>query len=289
MGAKLTTAAGVHDRAGPGAADVRPADADGIVLRRIESRQEYADCVRMQDEVWGAGFAERVPATILAITQKVGGVTAGAFAADGRLLGFVFGLTGVRGGRLVHWSDMLAVRPEARDRGLGTRLKHYQRELVRPLGVETILWSFDPLVARNAHLNLNHLGARVAEYVRDMYGSETGSALHGALETDRFIAEWDLTGVAPRAGGAPDPSAPVVNAPAADGTPTDGPLVDAPTVRVQIPDDIHAVLAADPALARRWRETTRRAFLWYLDRGYQVGGVGRVGGSGPVSYWLTPS
>jgi len=125
--------------------------------------------------------------------------------------------------------------------------------------------------------------------VRDMYGSETGSALHGALETDRFIAEWDLTGVAPRAGGAPDPSAPVVNAPAADGTPTDGPLVDAPTVRVQIPDDIHAVLAADPALARRWRETTRRAFLWYLDRGYQVGGVGRVGGSGPVSYWLTPS
>jgi predicted GNAT superfamily acetyltransferase len=289
MGAKLTTAADTRGGAAPGAGDVRAADADGIVLRRVETREEYADCVRMQDEVWGAGFAERVPATILAITQKVGGVTAGAFGPDGRLLGFVFGLTGVRGGRLVHWSDMLAVRPEARDRGLGTRLKRYQRDLVRPLGVETMLWTFDPLVARNAHLNLNHLGARVAEYVRDMYGSETGSALHGALGTDRFIAEWDLTGAAPPAGGAPDPSAPVVNAPSPDGAPTDGPLVDAPTVRVQIPDDIHAVLAADPAVARRWREATRRAFLWYLDRGYRVGGVGRVGGAGPVSYWLTAS
>ena len=76
------------------------------------------------------------------------------------MLGFVFGMTGVQDGRLVHWSDLLAVRPEARDRGLGRRLKLYQRSLVAELGVTRMLWTYDPLVARNAHLNLNALGAR---------------------------------------------------------------------------------------------------------------------------------
>ena len=42
------------------------------------------------------------------------------------MLGFVFGMTGVQEGRLVHWSDLLAVRPEARDRGIGRRLKLFQ-------------------------------------------------------------------------------------------------------------------------------------------------------------------
>ena len=86
----------------------------------------------------GARLLGRGPLSILKISQKVGGIAAGAFAPDGRMLGFVFGLTGVRDGRLFHWSHMLAVDPEARDLGLGTRLKLYQRELLLPSGVEGV-------------------------------------------------------------------------------------------------------------------------------------------------------
>lgn len=274
-----------------------PADRDGVVLRRVEGPEEYAACVQLQIETWGEGFTERVPATILRLAQFVGGVTAGAFAADGRLLGFVFGMTGVREGRLVHWSDLLAVQPTARDGGLGRKLKLYQRELLRPLGVEVMYWTFDPLVARNAHLNLNRLGAHVAEYVTDMYGPDTGSAVHGALGTDRFVVRWDLAPAGADAAAAADvradgaasraADAPVINEPD-DGrdVPTDCALLDVPAVRLEVPNDIMQVARDAPGVARRWRETTRRAFLWYLGRGYRVQGLQRDPLTGRAFYRL---
>ena len=40
-------------------------------------------------------------------------------------------------------------------------------------------WTFDPLVARNAHLNLNKLGAPVEEFVENMYGATNNSPMQG--------------------------------------------------------------------------------------------------------------
>src|ERR1035437_1464627 len=84
--------------------------ADGIVIREPATHDERANAVRLQEETWGAGFTERVPAAILLVGQKLGGVSAGAFARDGTLLGFVFGLTGMKHGRLAPRSDMLGLR-----------------------------------------------------------------------------------------------------------------------------------------------------------------------------------
>jgi predicted GNAT superfamily acetyltransferase len=261
---------------------------DGVVIRRVSTAGEYAECVGIQVETWGADFSERVPATILRVAQYIGGVTAGAFATDGMLLGFVFGMTGVRDGRPVHWSDLLAVRPAARERGLGRRLKLYQRELVRDLGVDTMYWTFDPLVARNAHLNLTRLGARVAEYAVDMYGEQLGSGLYPGLGTDRLIVRWDLgraigpSADAPDHDGADEPHQRregrpadrsvrhAVAVPRLSSQSVDQQLVDAPAVQVEIPSDIDALVARDSRAARRWRDATRRAFLWYLGRGYAV-------------------
>jgi predicted GNAT superfamily acetyltransferase len=278
---------------------------DGIIIRRLESHEDYEDTVALQDEIWGAGFSDRVPAAILRVAQKIGGVSAGAFDPDGRLLGFVFGLTGVRGGRIVHWSDMLAVREDARGKRLGERLKQYQRELVRGVGVETMLWTFDPLVARNAHFNLNRLRTGIAEYAPNLYGSNTGSVLHGSLPTDRFIAEWDLRREPPRAaervmsreGDAPDRAGAaetISTAPFATEV-ADGhvrlvqPFPDAPAVRVQIPHDIELVLALDTDTALEWRLATRGAFLHYLAHGYGVTGFDRGVGSEFPAYRLTRS
>lgn len=240
-----------------------------MIIRPFESHADRAQCVELQELTWGRGFTERVPAAMLLVAQEMGGVVAGAFADDGTMLGFVFGVTGLRHGRLAHWSDMLAVRPEARGARLGERLKEFQRNHCRQLGIESIYWTYDPLVARNAHLNLNRMGARVDEFVPAMYGEATNSPLQGDMPTDRFIVSWTVDpAVAALPLDALPPQLPlVVDADAAEGT-----LVDEPAVGVCVPRDISALAASDLAAARRWRFATRRAFAHYLPKGYHVRG-----------------
>jgi predicted GNAT superfamily acetyltransferase len=247
-------------------------------LRLLDSEADYAACVRLQRLTWGAGFGEVVPASVLKITSRVGGIVAGAFEGA-ELLGFVYGITGLHRGRLAHWSHMLAVRADARDHGIGLRLKHFQRDVLRGRGVRQILWSFDPLVARNAHLNLVRLRVRVDEYVPDMYPA-SNSELHG-FGTDRLVVAWDTGDAAPSDTGSADP---VAGAPFVSG---DEPAELAPpAVRIEIPPDIEAVAARSPEEARGWRAANRRAFTGWLGRGYAVAGF-RRDDRGRCGYLLT--
>lgn len=241
---------------------------DGTTLRPLATDDERAEAVRLQEETWGAGFSEKMPATVLYIAERTGGVAAGAFSPAGDLLGMVFGLTGVRDGMLVHWSDMLAVRPAAQGRHLGEALKRYQRNRCRAIGVRRMYWTYDPFVAKNARLNLNILGARVDEFIVDMYGTATNSSLHGSLGTDRFVVVWPVADEP-----TPLPSDPqtLVSAEIVAG-PEGAPdlLPDLPTVAVRIPHDYASLLAGDVTGARAWRLGARRAFQHYLSRGYGV-------------------
>ena len=243
---------------------------DDFIIRPLRSRGDCEAGVQLQRDIWGRDFADVVPATILQVSQRVGGVAAGAFAPDGRLAGFVFGISGVRDGAPAHWSDMLAVRPEARRRGLGRRLKLHQRRELLAAGVERVYWSFDPLVSRNARLNLAALGAEPVEYVPDMYG-DTASVLHRGLDTDRLIVEWRLRDPAVErilAGRPPEAPPEARTAPIATVTP-DGaepsPPPRTPWVRVELPADIGHLKASAPDAARRWQQHLRRAFTAYLD------------------------
>lgn len=266
------------------AAPTADSAAEDVVVRPLSSDGDFRACVELQKLTWGENFSECVPPTILKVSQRIGGVAAGAFDEGGGLLGFVFGMTGLAGGEAVHWSDMLAVRPEARNLGLGQRLKRFQADAVRELGVKRILWTFDPLVARNAHLNLNKLGARVVEYQPDMYGT-TESALH-RIGTDRFVVSWRFDGngadrdAAPSAGAA---DAPVLNG---DAPGSGAGELYAPVLRVEIPVDIDAVQRVSMEEAARWRRTTRAAFLAALERGYEVIGFERGSAAGPFYYVL---
>lgn len=248
----------------------------------MRTHEEFLACVALQLETWGSGFTEAVPATILKISQRLGGVTAGGFAGDGTLLGFVFGITGIERGEIVHWSDMLAVRSEAQSHGLGRRLKEFQRDAARASGATRMSWTYDPLVARNAHFNLNRLGVSIAEYVPDMYGADTGSALHSGVGTDRFIVDWpivpaDMGAAAARRDAASHAwelcTAPILNPRTAEGRDVDlseftGRLL--PKVRVEIPSDIFRVQEQSPARAAHWRAATRLALQWALANGYIV-------------------
>ncbi len=245
-------------------------------VRECATHAEYEACVRLQTETWGEGYRDVVTASLLKVSRRVGGVVAGAFLASGRMVGFVFGLTGVEGGRLVHWSHMMAVLPAYRDQGVGRRLKAYQWRVLREMGVERASWTFDPLVARNAHFNLNRLGVRFEEYVAEMY-ADTGSGLH-AFGTDRFVVSWLVVDGPSEAGAgvrAAVMAAPVVNVDEAGRPVIVAGTVPESRVRIGIPVDIEPMIATDLAGLVTWRRSTRSAFARYLGSGYGVTGFVR--------------
>jgi predicted GNAT superfamily acetyltransferase len=192
------------------------------------------------------------------------------------MLGFVFGLTGIRDGRPIHWSHMLGVRPEARGRGIGRMLKEHQRKLLRERGVPTIFWTFDPLAVGNAHLNLNLLGARVVEYVADMY-PPTGSPLHGTVPTDRFVVAWETDASRRPVASLPQAEAKIeVFTPAGEVLTTPSVAIDgdSPAVmRIELPTAFGSLLERDPAEAGKWRMAVRRGLMAALNAGYTVAGI----------------
>lgn len=259
-------------------------DTSRLTLRPFGSDEDYARCEALQRATWGQDFAEIASTTMMKISQKVGGVSAGAFDEEGELRGLVFGLTGLRKGRLAHWSHILATDSALRGLGLGRHLKLYQKDFLLHLGVRHMYWTYDPLVAKNAHLNLHRLGAEPVEYHRDFYGDGGDNELHRGIGTDRFIVEWRLAEefTPPSADQvARWRAAPMVNS-SAEGPPLEGEfsLPDAPTVRVEVPFDIQEVKGRDPAEALAWRGASRRALEGYFERAYRVRGFLRDGKRG---------
>jgi predicted GNAT superfamily acetyltransferase len=151
---------------------------------------EMKRAVEFQRLIWGASFSELVPAVVMWFASRTGGVIIGAFDGD-EMVGLLFGMTGWDGTRPLHWSDMLAVLPSHRGRGVGLALKRFQRERLLENGVTRVNWTFDPLEARNAHLNFARLGVTSHEYIRDCYGI-SDSPLHQGIGTDRLVVTWDL-------------------------------------------------------------------------------------------------
>jgi predicted GNAT superfamily acetyltransferase len=214
------------------------------------------------------------------------------------MLGLLFGLTGFKDDTPVHWSHMLAVRNGVRDAGIGRKLKLYQRETLLARGIKHVFWSYDPLVARNAHLNVNSLGAEVTEYVPDMYGPGDDSVLFQGIGTDRFVVLWridsDKVREALTAGKvfdhAPYSTSPLAVSRSNEVDPLSAPLSgdysDAPGLRVEIPPDIHSLRDLSVVAAARWREITRSAFQSCLKRGYAVTGFYRDERTGRCYYCL---
>ena len=259
-------------------------------IRDFEQFSDYDACERLQVEVWRVPPSEAVPAIHLVALHHFGGVCVGAFDGD-RMVGFVYGFTAIVQGSVFHHSHMLAVLSGYRGEGLGEKLKWAQRERVRRQGLALINWTFDPLQAPNANLNINRLRAIARKYRVNLYG-RSDSWLHGGIPTDRFEAEWPLESpsvIDAERSDYPDwtgwEDLPRVNStvPSASGL-----LMNSneelrldlaePIVLVEIPSRITDVMSKDKELALGWRLTTRRIFQVYFERGYVVRAVHRKGG-----------
>ncbi len=244
-----------------------------ILYRHCNSDADYAACVALQEATWGS--EDVVPLTLLKAAQKVGGIVAGAFDSSGRMLGSVFGLTGMRDGQPTHWSHMLAVTPEARGIGIAYGLKRFQRDALLDVGIDRMYWTYDPLESINAHFNINRLGARPIEYVQDMYGGGGANLLHQGLGTDRFVVRWELRNNEAVDSTTNANDAQVLNEVTDEHWSVANPD-DAGCVRIEVPQDIQALKKTRPEEARAWRMSTREAIQRCLDSGFAVTGFDRA-------------
>jgi len=253
-------------------------------IRELTTLEDCRQVAALERTVWGYTDSEDiVPPPVLIVSIKRGGILLGAFDAAGAMKGFVYSIPAVRDGRLTQWSHMLGVTEDARNSGIGLRLKLAQRERALAMGVDLIEWTFDPLQALNAYLNFSKLGVVVEHYEENIYG-DSSSPLHAGSPTDRFVAEWRLTAphverrIAGRGVGlvrdASVGSAPLANPARTRGgvlAPGDADLsLQSRRLLVEIPGHYGDLLAGDPALAREWRLSTRGIFQHYFAQGYRA-------------------
>ncbi len=172
-------------------ADNNPA----INVRECVTLDELAACVQLQRDVFALPEIEISPVRHFIVTKNAGGFALGAFVGE-RLVGFVLSVPAFLRGQSAFYSHMTAVDREFQSHGIGARLKWAQRERALSEGVKFIKWTFQPVQARNAHFNLEKLGAIVRHYEANFYGTDYSTAHHEGgklgLDSDRLFAEWDL-------------------------------------------------------------------------------------------------
>ncbi|MBE0410770.1 MAG: hypothetical protein IBX69_13685 [Anaerolineales bacterium] len=274
-------------------------------LRIIETVAGLEHVETLQRFVWPGSESDIVPIHVLITSIKNGGLVIGAYSGDEvpqekTLIGFVFGFPGFsvrsNGPRLKHVSHMLGVHPDHRDAGLGFALKRAQWQMIRHQGIDLISWTYDPLLSRNAHLNIHKLGAVCRSYHQDFYG-RMRDRLNVGLPSDRFETEWWVNTrrverrLSRRARRSLDlahyfaAGAEIINlsTPGADGWAIPGVTPELPANKKQpgshtksslllleIPADFQKMRETNMELALSWRMHTRPLFEDLFQQGYLV-------------------
>jgi predicted GNAT superfamily acetyltransferase len=225
--------------------------------------------VALQKEIWAEEDIEIEPATLFVVAAETGGQVLGAFDGE-RMIGFTLAIVGFTNGLVFLHSHMTGVLAEYRDRGVGRALKLFQREEALGRGIRLIVWTFDPLETRNAHFNLNRLGAISRKYFTNLYGF-TSSPLHRGLPTDRLWAEWMLD------------SARVV---AAVSDLVKAPAVASVAATIALPTELEQWKLSDAEQVAKEQARIREEFAGWFARGYAA--IGTRKSAAGMEYLLAP-
>jgi len=227
---------------------------DEVTIRAIMALPELRQIERLQRDVWGMPDRDVVPSHQLLAASGAGGVVLGAFDPSGDLIGFCYGFIGLRDGRPLFYSHMAAVVEAHRGKDIGFRLKRAQREEAVARGLDWMVWTYDPLQAANAHLNMHKLGARASRYYVNYYG-EMEDELNRGIPSDRLEVDWRLR----------DPRVAALMRGERPAAPS-----GAAVARIEIPADLGEMRRTGPARLRQSRQRTREAFLELFGRGYEA-------------------
>jgi len=291
-----------------------------VTVRILENVEDMMHVEHLQRLIWPGSDLDVVPGHILLTAAHNGGLVIGAFDVGDEslrdsLVGFVFGFPGLYftpdGPRPKHCSHMLGVDPRYRDQGIGFILKRAQWQMVRNQGLDRITWTYDPLLSRNAYLNITKLGAVCNTYLRELYG-QMRDELNTGLPSDRLQVDWwvnsprvnrrlsrrarqplDLANFYAAGVGVINPtrildeSWPV--------PPEEASLdllhrqlgSDLPTMLLlEIPADFQSLKEAHPSLALQWRLHIRAMFEHLFENEYLITDFIYLPGSHPRSFYV---
>ena len=300
-------------------AAVRAAARAQVQVLELTSPTDLNRAAALLTEIWRSAPEDSpMSAHLMRAIGYTGGFVYGAYAEDGELLGVSVGFLS-EGDPLALHSHISGVDTRAQGRGLGFALKLRQRAWALGRGIESITWTFDPLVRRNALFNIVKLGARVEHYLTDFYGS-MHDGLNNGDESDRLFVRWSLSehsvelaadGSRPAAAdGSPRAAVDGSRPAAVDGSPRsaadrarldeaasfvlsvepdgrprigDGPVVGVGPRICQIPPDIERLRVVSPRHALEWRHAVRAVLGGALADGFAIDGFHRSG-----AYLLVP-
>lgn len=258
-------------------------------IRLLDTPEDMEVLEALQRIVWPGCETDVVPAHLLIAVNHNGGIVIGAFAGE-ELVGFVFGFPGFDmlpdGPHLKHCSHQMGVHPNWRDTGLGFTLKRAQWQMVRRQGLDRITWTYDPLLSRNANLNIAKLGAVCNTYRRSEYG-DMRDGLNVGLPSDRLQVDWwvNTRRVEQRLSKQPRASVTFEQFSKAGiqplytthigsenllHPPEHLPALNGSLLMAEIPTDFMALKSVDFTLARDWRFFTREVLETAFSTGYLV-------------------
>lgn len=239
----------------------RAASVAGVSLRELTGMGEQAEAIRLLSEIWKRSPENPpVPPELLRAMSKAGNYIAGAFIGD-ELIGVAIAFHANPERHALH-SHIAGISSAHAGRSVGFALKQHQRAWALSRGIDTIEWTFDPLVARNAYFNLTKLGAEPAEYLANFYG-EIADGVNTDDETDRLLVSWRLRSKEAIACASGSPVA--VRREPGDAA-------------VAVPADIERVRREDMAAAQLWRRRVRDQLTELLDAGGRIIGFDRAEG-----------
>jgi predicted GNAT superfamily acetyltransferase len=217
-------------------------------IKQLFSDYELLQARDIFDLTWPMFAGSEITSNLLKAMVHCGAYLSGAFI-DNIIVGAAFAFPATNNGVHLH-SHMTAVLPEFRDKGVGYALKIDQWNWAKKQNYSHLSWTFDPLVRRNAKLNIVKLGVDISAYHPNFYG-EMPDALNAGDESDRLIVSWST-----------DIDEPKARQLIAHPKPDD--------ILIEIPEDIVAIRSKDQSESMKWRRQVRDQFLTAFEKNGKV-------------------
>ncbi len=221
---------------------------NSIQVRELDNLQDQNFGRKIFDITWSMDVGTEITPNLLQAMVHSGSYLSGAFI-DNKIAGAAFAFPATNGGLHLH-SHMTAVLPEFRDKGVGYALKMDQWYWAKKQNYSHLSWTFDPLVKRNAKLNLVKLGVDISAYHPNFYG-DMPDALNAGDESDRLMVSW-ITDI---------------------DTPKARELISKPEtgdILIEIPEDIVAIRSNNQSESMKWRRQVRKQFMSAFEKNGKV-------------------
>jgi predicted GNAT superfamily acetyltransferase len=209
-----------------------------IQIWELKDFQDQDSARRIFDITWSMDAGTEITPNLLQAMVHSGSYLSGAFI-DNKILGAAFAFPAINDGLHLH-SHMTAVLKI--DQWNWAKKKNYSR----------LSWTFDPLVRRNAKLNIVKLGVDISAYYPNFYGAMP-DVLNAGDESDRLMVSWstDLNASKARE---------LITHPKPD------------DILIEIPEDIVAIRSKNQSESMKWRRQVREQFLAAFEKNGKVVG-----------------